>query len=112
MKRTQEQNLQDLVVFFLLVAIGVAGRWGQPEWCFTPIAAASLFAGLYFSRVGVALLVPIATLGISDVLLPPYNSIPVLLATYAIMMAPAWHVGAPVRSGRCSHSCRRRYSSS
>lgn len=90
MKPDRERNLQDLVVFSLLVAIGVAGRWGQPEWCFTPIAAASLFAGMYFSRIGVALLVPIAALGISDLLLPAYNSIPVLLATYAIMMVPVW----------------------
>ena len=46
----RQRNLQDLLVFFLLIAIGVAGRWGQPEWCFTPTAAAAIFAGLYFSR--------------------------------------------------------------
>ena len=40
MKPERQRNLQDLLVFFLLVAIGVAGRWGQPEWCFTPTAAA------------------------------------------------------------------------
>jgi hypothetical protein len=90
MKPNQERTLQDLLVFFLLVAIGVAGRWGQPEWCFTPTAAAALFAGLYFSRLAVAALVPIAILAISDLILPAYDSIPVMLATYAIMTLPVW----------------------
>ena len=30
MIRDRQQNLQDLLVFALLIAIGVAGRWGQP----------------------------------------------------------------------------------
>ena len=32
MNQNRQQNLQDLLVFALLVAIGVAGRWGQPQW--------------------------------------------------------------------------------
>ena len=84
------QNLQDLLVFALLIAIGVAGRWGQPEWCVTPTAAAAIFAGLYFSRVAIALMVPVAILVISDLLLPAYNSIPVMIATYAVMIVPVW----------------------
>jgi hypothetical protein len=86
----RRQNGFDLLVFALLIAIGVAGRWGQPEWCFTPIAAAATFAGFYFSRWAVASLVPVAILTISDVLLPGYNSIPVMLATYAVMIVPVW----------------------
>lgn len=84
----RQRNLQDLLVFFLLIAIGVAGRWGQPEWCFTPTAAAAIFAGLYFTRLTIAALVPISILAISDLLLPAYDSIPVLVATYAIMTLP------------------------
>lgn len=80
----------DLLVFTLLVAIGVAGRWGQPEWAFTPIAATAIFAGYFFSRWAVATIVPIAILAISDLLLPAYNNIPVMLATYAVMAAPVW----------------------
>jgi hypothetical protein len=80
----------EVVVFAMLVSIGVAGRWGQPEWAFTPIAAAAIFAGFYFSRTVIAVLVPIAILVISDVLLPAYNSIPVMLATYAVMAVPVW----------------------
>src|SRR6478735_12517992 len=90
MNRNRQQNLQDLLVFALLIAIGVAGRWGQPEWCVTPTAAAAIFAGLYFSRLGIALMVPVTILAISDLLLPAYNSIPVMIATYVVMIAPVW----------------------
>jgi uncharacterized PurR-regulated membrane protein YhhQ (DUF165 family) len=78
------------LVFALLVAIGVVGRLGQPEWCFTPIAAAAVFAGFYFSRLAIAALVPIAILTISDLVLPSYNNLPVMLLTYAAMTFPAW----------------------
>lgn len=88
MTQDRQRNLQDLLVFFLLIAIGVAGRWGQPEWCFTPTAAAAIFAGLYFNRLAIAAMVPIAILAISDLMLPAYDNIPVLLATYAIMTLP------------------------
>lgn len=88
MSQDRRRTLQDLLVFFLLIGIGVAGRWGQPEWCFTPTAAAAIFAGLYFERLAIAAMVPIAILAISDLLLPAYNSVPVLLATYAIMTVP------------------------
>jgi hypothetical protein len=90
MQSNRERNLQDLLVFFLLVAIGVAGRWAEPTWCFTPTAAASLFAGLYFSRVGIAVLVPISILAISDTLLPAHDNLPVMIATYGIMVVPVW----------------------
>ncbi len=90
MNRDRQQNLQDLLVFALLVAIGVAGRWGQPEWCVTPTAAAAIFAGLYFSRTAIAVLVPVSILAISDLMLPAYDSIPVMIATYAVMIVPVW----------------------
>jgi len=90
MNRDRQQNLQDLLVFGLLVAIGIAGRWGQPEWCFTPIAAAAMFAGLYFSRIAIAALVPAATLAVSDLILSPHDSIGVMIATYASMIVPVW----------------------
>ena len=58
----RKRTISDLLVLVLLVAIGVAGRWGQPQWCFTPTAAAAIFAGYYFSRIGMALIVPFAIL--------------------------------------------------
>ena len=90
MNSNRRETVQDLLVFALLVGIGVAGRLGQPAWCFTPTAAAAIFAGLYFSRTAIALLVPISILVISDLLLPAYNSLPVMMATYAVMTAPVW----------------------
>lgn len=90
MNDKRQQMIQELFVFFLLVAIGVAGRWGQPEWCFTPTAAAAIFAGYYFSRVPIAVLVPLAILAISDLRLPSHSNLPVMVATYAVMIAPVW----------------------
>jgi len=90
MMSQNRQNFQDVLVFALLVAIGVAGRWGQPLWAFTPTAAAAIFAGFYFSRVAIAAMVPVAILAISDLILPAYNNVPVLLVTYAAMIAPIW----------------------
>lgn len=88
MNESRRQLIGDLSVFALLIGIGVAGRWGQPEWCFTPTAAAAIFAGRYFSRVGIAAMVPVAILAISDLLLPAYDNWPVLVATYGVMTLP------------------------
>jgi hypothetical protein len=86
----RQRSLSDLFVLVLLVAIGIAGRWGQPQWCFTPTAAAAVFAGYYFTRLRVAVLVPFAILLVSDLSLPAYNSFGVMIATYAIMILPVW----------------------
>ncbi len=90
MNGERQQTLRDVLVFGLLVAIGVVGRWGQPQWCVTPTAAAAVFAGFYFSRWPIAAMVPLAILGISDLLLPAYNNVPVLVITYAVMALPIW----------------------
>lgn len=101
--RERQQSIQDLLVFALLVAIGVAGRWAQPDWCFTPIAATAIFAGFYYSRLAIAALVPLATLLISDLVLPSYDNVPVLVATYGTM-------GACAALGRLLHGERSRWS--
>lgn len=89
--QNRQQTIQDVLVFALLVAIGVAGRWGQPEWCFTPIAAATIFAGFYFSRAAIAVFVPLAILAIGDTfLLPAHDSVPVAIATYGVMTVSVW----------------------
>jgi hypothetical protein len=88
MNQPIQQTVRDLTVFALLVAIGVAGRWAQPDWEFTPIAAAAVFAGRYFSRLTIAALVPLAILVVSDLRLPAYDSLPVLLIKYAMMALP------------------------
>jgi hypothetical protein len=98
----RNQMVRDSLVFVLLVAIGVAGRWGQPEWCFTPTAAAAIFAGAYFRRLGIAALVPIAILAISDFALEAHDNFGVMIATYAVMTLPVlfgrWLQSSPGRA--------------
>ena len=72
----------NFVVFSLLVAIGVAGRWGQPDWCITPLAATGLMAGYWFRNPLVAVMVPITAMLISDLMLPGYDSYAVLVTVY------------------------------
>lgn len=81
-------TVRDAVVLFLLVAIGVVGRWAQPEWNFTPIAAIAVFAGYYFSSWIVALLVPLAALAVSNTVLPSYADRGILLAVFVMITAP------------------------
>ena len=91
MHQNRQRNVQDVLVFALLVAIGVTGRWGQPVWEFTPIAAVTIFAGYHFARAFIAILVPLAILAIGDVfLLPAHDSVPVIIATYGAMTIPVW----------------------
>ena len=99
MSDNRNQTVRDILVFLLLVLIGVAGRWGQPEWCFTPTAAAAIFAGCYFARLSIAALVPVAILAISDLLLAAHDNLAVMLATYAVMTVP-------VLFGRSLRNCQ------
>lgn len=78
-----------LMVFALLVAIGVAGRWGEPAWCVTPMAAIGLLAGYWFRRPGVAVLVPMTAMAVSDLGLASYDHALVQAAVYASLGASA-----------------------
>jgi hypothetical protein len=73
-------------VALLLVALAVVGRWGQPDWCVTPLAAVGLLAGYALPR-GWAVATPLAAMAVSDLLLPDYGSVGVGLAVYAAMGA-------------------------
>src|SRR5215471_7653795 len=85
-----------VVLFCLLVALGVVGRWLGPrdEWLalapnFTPMAAIGLFAGFVFARRSVALLVPLSALIISNIWLESYGSWPLMMAVYgSFLIAP------------------------
>ncbi len=108
MKDSFRQSLRDVLVFALLIAIGVAGRWAQPYWCFTPTAAVAVFAGFYFSRLGIALLVPLAVLGITDVALPAYGGAATMLVTYAAMCLPVL-LGRVLRGKHSAYSAAWRW---
>ena len=78
----------NLSVFCLLVGIGIVGRLGEPDWCFTPLAAITLFSGYYFSNRWTAMLVPLSVMTISDLWLPTYQFAPVLLVVYVALLLP------------------------
>ena len=81
-------TLRELTVFGLLLAIGVLGRWAQPEWNFTPTAAVAALGGYYFRRLLPAVLLPLSVLVISDVLLAPHDSWPVFATVQMMMLVP------------------------
>ena len=78
-----------LVVFALLVTIGVVGRWGQPDWSVTPLAAVGLMAGYALPRTWLAMAVPVTALVVSNLLLPSYQNPVVALTVVAAMTLPA-----------------------
>ncbi len=78
---------QEFLVFALLVACGVAGRFAFLETPnFTPTGAIALFAGFYFSRVAVAAMAPLAVLVLSNFWLPMYNNAGEMVAVYGAFL--------------------------
>ena len=77
------------LLFAVLVAFGVFGRWFQVQWNVTPTAALALFAGFLFAGRRTALLVPVAILGISNLLLDSYQYAGEMLAVYGSFVIPA-----------------------
>ncbi|TWU00111.1 hypothetical protein Pla108_10550 [Botrimarina colliarenosi] len=77
-------TLPTVATFVLLVTIGVVGRWGQPDWCVTPLAAVGLLAGYALPRRW-AIATPLTAMLISDAMLPSYGSLGVAVAVYAAM---------------------------
>lgn len=84
----RRDSTQQWLVFCLLVGIGIVGRWGQPQWNVTPLAAAALFAGYYFTQRRVAVLVPLVALTISNLALEKYDNVFEMAAVYVAMALP------------------------
>ena len=82
------ETLREVTVFGLLLAIGVVGRWAQPTWNFTPLAAVTVLGGFYFRQTITAVLLPVSILAVSDLLLPAHNSWPVQLSVHVMMIVP------------------------
>src|SRR5690606_33821208 len=78
----QRRGLSELAIFVLLVAIATLGRYQRIDWNFTPVAAATLFAGYYFRNVWMAGIVPVVALVVSDRFEPSYNSVWVRLTVW------------------------------
>jgi hypothetical protein len=77
------------LLFAVLVIFGVFGRWFQVQWNVTPTAALALFAGFLFAGRRTALLVPVAILGVSNLLLDSYQYAGEMLAVYGSFLIPA-----------------------
>jgi len=75
------------LVFVALILLGVAGRLMPHLPNFTPVAAVSLFAGFYFQRRLVALLVPLCAMLVSDAVVGFYHW-PTMITVYAALAAP------------------------
>ena len=72
-----------------LVAIGAVGRLWQPGWNVTPMAGVALAAGAIFPHPLLAASVPLASLALSNLVMPGYGSLVMAAVIYA---ATAWPV--------------------
>ena len=81
---------RELTVFSLLLAIGVLGRWAEPTWNFTPLAAVTVLGGYYFRQLLPAILLPVGILAISDLLLPAHDNLTVQLSVHLMMIGTLW----------------------
>ena len=85
---SHRKNIVQGGVFVLLIVAGVLLRialQGTPN--LAPVAAMALFAGYYFGSFGVAIVVPLAIMTISDAFIGGYES-SVLVPVYGAMAFP------------------------
>lgn len=84
----RRETVRDLAVFSLLLAIGVVGRWAQPDWNFTPLAAVAAIGSYYFASLGAAVLLPVSILAVSDLALTAHDNWAVLASVQVMMLVP------------------------
>jgi hypothetical protein len=82
------ETRRELFVFALLAAFGILGRWAQPAWNFTPLAAVAALGGFYFRGWLPALLLPACVLIVSDTLLAPHDNVVAALSVHAMALLP------------------------
>ena len=80
-------RMLSVLVFVLLIAAAVAGRLMPHVPNFTPLAAVTLFAGVWYARRGTALLVPLGAMLASDAILGGYDW-RLMAVVYVAMMLP------------------------
>ncbi len=83
-----QQSRRELLVFVLLLAFGILGRWTQPAWNFTPLAAVAALGGYYFRNWLPAILLPWTMLIVSDTLLAPHDNWIAALSVFAMAVLP------------------------
>jgi hypothetical protein len=82
------ETLRDLTIFALLLAFGVLGRWAQPAWNFTPLAAVTALGAFYFRSWLPAVLLPATLLLVSDLILPSHDSWQVQVSVHLSAIVP------------------------
>jgi hypothetical protein len=85
-----KKSRRELVVFGLLLVFAVIGRWLQPAWNFTPLMAVTALGGFYFRSLVPAVLLPVATLAISNLTLDSHDNWVVEASVYAMTLLPLW----------------------
>jgi len=80
-------RMLSVLVFVGLIAAAVAGRLMPHVPNFTPLAAVTLFAGVWYARRSTALLVPLGAMLASDAILGGYEW-KVMAVVYVAMMLP------------------------
>ncbi|MCA9258365.1 MAG: hypothetical protein KDA61_04150, partial [Planctomycetales bacterium] len=81
-------DVREAVVFGALLVLAVVGRWAEPAWNFTPLAAATAMGGFYFRHWLPAALLPAAALAVSDLWLPRHDSLAVLVSVHLMAALP------------------------
>jgi hypothetical protein len=81
-------TIRELLVFALLLAFGVIGRWAQPLWNFTPLAAVTAMGAFYFRGWLPAILLSASLLVISDVFLLPHDNWIAQIAVHVMAIIP------------------------
>jgi len=83
-----QESRREAFVFFLLLAFGIIGRWAQPAWNFTPLAAVTAMGAYYFRGWLPAILLPATMLAISDLLLLPHDNWVVPVSVHLMAVVP------------------------
>ena len=82
------ESRRELLVFALLLAFGILGRWAQPAWNFTPLAAVTAMGAYYFRSWLPAALLPASLLIVSDLILPAHDNGWALVAVHVMAIVP------------------------
>ncbi|WP_428307339.1 DUF6580 family putative transport protein [Lacipirellula sp.] len=82
------ETRRDLLIFALLLAFGVVGRWAEPAWNFTPLAAVTALGAFYFRSWLPAILLPSTLLVVSDLMLPSHDAWQVQLSVHLMAIVP------------------------
>ena len=85
---TNRRLMGPWLLFGLLLGLALVGRWLQPAWNCTPLAAVAVMGGLLFANWRWAVLLPVTALTLGNLLLPTYGSLAQLLAVYACWILP------------------------